>query len=136
MNDIFLLGGSVTINSTDPFTFPLIDPAFLTSPFDQQVILSAVHAARQFVSQAPWDGYVLSRYGIVGEVETDDDILAAARTQVVTLDHPTSTAKMSPADASWGVVDSRLRVKGAVGLRVVDASIFVSARDLVFGDAD
>ena len=126
----------MTINSTDPFHFPLIDPAFLTSPFDQQVILSAIYSVRKFVSQAPWDDYVLGRYGTVGEAETDEDILAAARTQIVTLYHPTSTAKMSPADASWGVVDSRLRVKGAVGLRVVDASIFVSARDLVFGDAD
>ena len=116
----------MTINSTDPFDFPLIDPAFLTSPFDQQVLLFAVHAVRQFVSQAPWDGYILNRYGVMGEAETDDDILAAARTQVVQLDHPTSTAKMSPTDSSWGVVDPRLRVKGAEGLRVVDASIFVS----------
>ena len=117
----------MTINSTDPFDFPVIDPAFLTSPFDQQVLLTSVRASRQFVSQAPWDGYVLGNYGIVGEAESDEDILVAARTQVVTIWHPTSTAKMSPADASWGVVDSRLRVKGAQGLRVVDASIFVSS---------
>ena len=126
----------MTINSTDPFHFPLIDPAFLTSPFDQQVILSAIYAVRKFVSQAPWDDYVLGRYGTVGEAETDDDVLAAARTQIVTLYHPTSTAKMSPADASWGVVDSRLRVKGAAGLRVVDASVFVSVMALVFSNRD
>ena len=125
-------GGTVTINSTDPFDFPVIDPAFLTSPFDQQVLLSAVHASRQFLTQTPWDGYVLGPYGAVSEAESDEDILAAARTQIVTIWHPTCTAKMSPADADWGVVDSRLRVKGAAGLRVVDASVFVSAVAVAF----
>ena len=120
------IGGSVTLNSTNPFDFPQIDPAFLTSPFDQQVLLESVRAARRFALQPPWDGYVLDRYGLVGDADTDEEILAAARTQIVTIWHPTSTARMSPANASWGVVDSRLRVKGAEGLRVVDASVFVS----------
>ena len=39
--------------------------------------------------------------------------------------HPIGTARMGPAEGPVGVVDPRLRVKGAVGLRVVDASVFV-----------
>jgi choline dehydrogenase-like flavoprotein len=30
---------------------------------------------------------------------------------------------MSPRGASWGVVDPDMKVKGAIGLRVVDASV-------------
>jgi len=33
---------------------------------------------------------------------------------------------MSPQGATWGVVDPDYRVKGTSGLRIVDASIFVS----------
>jgi len=36
--------------------------------------------------------------------------------------HAVGTAAMSPREASWGVLDPDLRVKGTVGLRVVDAS--------------
>jgi len=34
---------------------------------------------------------------------------------------------MSPKGAKWGVVDPDLKVKGVEGLRVIDASILVSA---------
>lgn len=33
---------------------------------------------------------------------------------------------MSPFNATWGVVDPDLRVKGVRGLRIVDASVMVS----------
>lgn len=120
------LGGSVQLASIDPFTFPLIDPGFFESPFDEFVMVEAVKAARRFVQTAPWDGFIISRYGTVGDAETDDEIIAAARQSIITIWHPTSTARMAPANASYGVVDPCLRVKGAEGLRVVDASIIVS----------
>ncbi len=37
---------------------------------------------------------------------------------------------MSPVGANFGVVDPDLLLKGAVGVRVVDASIFVSRAPL------
>ncbi len=33
---------------------------------------------------------------------------------------------MSPANASWGVVNPDLKLKGAKGVRIVDASVLVS----------
>lgn len=118
-------GGSVQLASTDPFAFPIINPGFFESPFDKFVMVQAVRAARRFVQTASWDGFIASRYGTVRDAETDDEIISAARKSIVTIWHPTSTARMASADASHGVVDPQLCVKGANGLRVVDASIIV-----------
>lgn len=119
-------GGSVVLNSTDPFAFPSIDPNFFATDFDQQVMLQAVKFARQFVQAQPWAGFVAGRTGPVGDAETDAAIIAASRQAIVTIFHPTSTAGMSPVGANFGVVDPDLLLKGASGIRVVDASIFVS----------
>ncbi|KAF7798262.1 hypothetical protein EIP86_009479 [Pleurotus ostreatoroseus] len=116
--------GSIRLASADPFAFPLINPNFFNTTFDRFAMLTAVKTARAFVSAEPWDGFVISRFGGVGGAETDDEIVAAARDAIVTIWHPTSTARMAPANAPWGVVDPRLRVKGVSGLRIVDASIF------------
>lgn len=94
-------------------------------------MVEAVKATRRFMDAAPWQGFVTSRTGTMGMAETDDEILAAARAGVVTIWHPTSTARMSPKQADWGVVDPDLLVKGVSGLRVVDASIFVSTPSIV-----
>lgn len=118
--------GSVTLASADPFAFPLIDPGFFTSPFDELAMLRAIKSTRRFIETSPWAGFALERYGPVGTAETDDDILAAARGAARSIYHPVGTARMSPKDAPWGVTDPHLRVKGTRGLRVVDASVFVS----------
>lgn len=47
------------------------------------------------------------------------------RNGVAGFSHPVSTCAMSPQGAKHGVVDPDLRLKGAEGLRVVDASILV-----------
>jgi len=87
-------------------------------------MLQAVKSARSFVEASPWAGFVQDRFGTVGDAVSDEDIIAASKQSIVTIFHPTCTARMSPKDASWGVVDPQLLLKGATGLRIVDASIF------------
>lgn len=89
-------------------------------------MVEAVKAARRFVQTPAWDDYVTDRFGLIGSAQTDADILEAARKAIVTIWHPSCTARMSPTNATWGVLDPQLRVKGTSGLRVVDASSFVS----------
>lgn len=62
----------------------------------------------------------------MSESESDADIDAYVREQASTMFHPVGTASMSAWDAEWGVVDPDLKVKGVEGVRVVDASVFVS----------
>jgi choline dehydrogenase-like flavoprotein len=55
-------------------------------------------------------------------IEHDDEIRSILRQRVDTVYHPACTCPMGP-DAAVAVVDSRLRVHGLAGLRIVDASV-------------
>ncbi|KAL0577509.1 hypothetical protein V5O48_004495 [Marasmius crinis-equi] len=115
------VSGEVTLNSTDPFAQPNINPNFFDSDFDLFAMKEAVKLARDFVSSPAWDDYIISA---TNNATTDTELELLVRNSSVPIYHPVSTAAMSPKGASWGVVDPDLRVKGVEGIRVVDASIF------------
>ncbi|KAJ6521926.1 alcohol oxidase [Mycena vulgaris] len=112
--------GSITLNSSDPFAPPLIDPALLASDFDLFVMREAVKGVQRFVTAHAWDGYILASL-INGT--TDAELDAYIRSESSSEYHPVGTAAMSPKGARFGVVDPDLLVKGLTGLRVVDASV-------------
>lgn len=110
---------------------PTINPAFYTTLFD---IRTAIHAIRTLISllaTPAWDGFILEPFPAVAALSTDDEIEAYIRTFADSLKHPTSTAKISKTTDTGGVVGPDLLVKGAKGLRIVDASVLVRA--LCFG---
>ena len=112
--------------SNDPFAHPLINPAILTTNFDVKAMVQAINDSVTFLSAEPFQkDFKPVPYGDLAEAKTEADKIAMIRKNAATLNHPAGTARMSPADAKWGVVDPELRVKGAKGLRVVDASVFV-----------
>ena len=84
----------------------------------------AVKAARSFVSAPAWSDYIISEYGAFGQAHTDEELDAYIRNNTDTIDHPVGTVAMGK--GSEGALDSKLRVKGTIGLRVVYASAFVS----------
>ncbi|KAJ3839587.1 hypothetical protein F5878DRAFT_615926 [Lentinula raphanica] len=121
--------GSVTINSTDPFSSPLINPNLLSAPVDIHILRHAVRTAHQFVQASAWtgDGYVLRSLVNATVVNDDGELDEWIRENAVSFFHPVATAKMSGyGNWEWGVVDPDLKVKGLRGLRVVDASVVPS----------
>jgi choline dehydrogenase len=118
--------GSVHIESADPFVAPLIAPNYLATEHDRQVAADGLRLTRR-IAAAP----ALARYSPVeimpgAEYQTQDELERAAGLVGTTIFHPVGTCKMGRADDPDAVVDSRLRVIGIEGLRVVDASVMPS----------
>ncbi|KAI3609007.1 aryl-alcohol oxidase, partial [Moniliophthora roreri] len=118
--------GTVTLNSSNPFVDPLIDPAYFSSEFDLRAMREAVRLAVEFANATVWDGYILGRIDTFAGVDINDDsqLDEYIRNTAATAAHPVGTAAMSAMDAQYGVVNPDLLVKGVEGLRIVDASVF------------
>ncbi|KAL1758662.1 hypothetical protein FB107DRAFT_258463 [Schizophyllum commune] len=112
--------GFITINSSDPFAAPLIDPRLLSEPIDLLMVREGIKVGQQFVQARAWEGYFVKA---LQDLDTDEEIEEYVRENTVSFFHPVATAAMSPADADWGVVTPDLLVKGVKGLRIVDASV-------------
>ena len=96
-------------------------PNYLTAEKDRICAVESIKYARRLASTAALKPYLLSEYKPGDGVRTDSEILEFAREYGATIFHPTGTCKMG-SDA-MAVTDSRLRVHGVSGLRVVDCSI-------------
>ncbi|KAF7777700.1 CAZyme family AA3 [Agaricus bisporus var. burnettii] len=115
--------GTLSINSSDPFAPPIIDPAFFTAEVDVAAARDAIRNARKFFAAKAWEGYVTHELPPSAGAETDDELDAFISDVFTTTWHGCSTAKMTPKGADYGVVDPDLKVKGVRGLRIVDASV-------------
>ncbi|KAJ7743047.1 aryl-alcohol-oxidase from pleurotus Eryingii [Mycena maculata] len=119
--------GFLNLTSSSAFVHPTINPAYYTTAFDIGAAIEGVKMLRDFLATPVWDGYIIAPYSAVAVLETDAEIETYIRSFANTLDHPTSTAKISKTTDNFGVVGPELLVKGATGLRIVDASILPAA---------
>ncbi|KAJ3569077.1 hypothetical protein NP233_g5293 [Leucocoprinus birnbaumii] len=118
--------GYVTLDPSNPTGPPLINPGFLNSDFDFEVMKYAVRSAQRFVAGPAWSDYIVAPYpgsNNTTMVGTDAQLGEYIRENTDTIWHPVATASMSPVGADWGVVDPDLRVKGISGLRIADLSV-------------
>ena len=113
--------GSVHIRSADPRTPPAIRYNYLATEHDRRTMLDGMRLLRRILEQPAIRPYIASEHSPGAQVQSDEDWLAYFRETGSTIYHPTCTAKMGT--GAEAVVDSRLRVKGLAGLRVVDASV-------------
>jgi choline dehydrogenase len=115
--------GTVRARSADPFDAPVINPNYLSEEIDRRVLLGAMKLARRLLQSRPLQPY-FEREDFPGPgVQSDDELLGAAKERGTTTFHPAGTCRMGPASDRSAVVDDQLRVHGLEGLRVVDASI-------------
>ncbi len=114
--------GQVRLASADPEVAPVIAPNYLSTGQDQKVAVESLKLARHIVGQSALARFQPQEFRPGAEVKSDEQLLAAAQELATTIFHPVGTAKMGAADDPKAVLDERLRVRGIIGLRVIDAS--------------
>jgi choline dehydrogenase len=114
--------GTIMAASSDPFAKPRIAPNYLSAPSDGQVLLAGMRLTRKIFAQAPIAQYSEVETLPGSAATTDEQLLDYCRAFGTTIYHPVGTCRMGEANP-MAVVDSRLRVHGIGGLRVVDASV-------------
>ncbi|KAJ6535923.1 aryl-alcohol oxidase precursor [Mycena vulgaris] len=114
--------GSVMINSSDPVDPPVIDLGILTSEFDIFTAREAIKRAYRFIQAPIWKDYIIGPTVDLANFSPEalDEYI---RNSAGPSAHLVGTAAMSAKGARYGVVDPDLLVKGASGLRIIDASI-------------
>jgi choline dehydrogenase len=112
--------GEITLRSRDPLQAPLIQPAYLREQGDLDVLLAGLRLIRRIARASAFDAYRGPEL-LPGEDVIEEALAEYVRQRVETLYHPAGTCKMG--EDPLAVVDARLRVHGAAGLRVVDASV-------------
>ncbi|MGD8811079.1 MAG: choline dehydrogenase [Gammaproteobacteria bacterium] len=113
--------GTIMIQSPDPMQHPAIRPNYLSAESDLHVMLAGIKQTRKIFDAPAFSNYTEGEIRPGTPIETIDDVRTFAQENGTTIYHPVGTCKMG--EDPMAVVDSRLRVHGMAGLRVVDASV-------------
>ncbi|KAF2496541.1 alcohol oxidase [Lophium mytilinum] len=117
--------GTVSITSPNTTDAPLIDPRWLTHPTDIALAIAGFRRAREALKTPALGPVLIGQEAWPGaSVQSDAAILASIKLGMQSLSHGCCTCKMGKTEDSMAVVDSKGRVKGVSGLRVVDVSAF------------
>ena len=113
--------GTVRIASPDPTAAPLIDPNYWADPYDRECSIRGLRMARELLRQPALKPFVMAERMPGDDVRTDEQLAEYAYRSCKTDHHPAGTCAMgSGADA---VVTPDLKLRGLLGIRVVDASV-------------
>jgi choline dehydrogenase-like flavoprotein len=115
--------GSIHLNASDPAGKPVIDPNYLSKPYDLHAAKEAAKYTRRVAETPALRKFWSTEYEPGRDlVSSEDDWLAFARNTTLSIFHPMGTCAMGPLEHG-GVVDADLKVHGVAGLRIVDASV-------------
>lgn len=111
--------GSVHVRSANVSDAPVIDPGFLSHPADVDVLAAGIKFADRVFKSDRLKDSLIKRVDPPASVNLDnvEEVRSFVRERIVSYHHALGTCAMGQ------VVDSRLRVKGVHGLRVVDAGV-------------
>jgi 4-pyridoxate dehydrogenase len=123
--------GSIGLKSADPFAHPEVRQKLLATDRDWSTMRAAIALFREIARQRAVVPFIARELSPVATMRDDGELEAWVRSTAVTAHHPAGTCRMGSAGDPMSVVDPQLRVHGAQGLRVVDASVFP---DLIGGN--
>jgi choline dehydrogenase-like flavoprotein len=114
--------GQVWLRSADPTAKPRIITNTLSEAEDVESMVAGMALAREIAGQAALSEIVIRELKPGSGCSDPEQLEADLRRRLMLIYHPVGTARMSDTHEQ-AVVDSRLRVHGLEGLRVIDASI-------------
>ncbi|MFK7861849.1 MAG: GMC family oxidoreductase [Granulosicoccus sp.] len=115
--------GHVRIVSADPAVAPSIQPDYLSTEHDRDLMLAGIKLMRRFISTSHFSQVVTDEIYPGRLCASDEQLFDFIKANAWTVFHPCCTCRMG-SDTKTSVVDSRLRVHGLQGLRIADASVF------------
>ena len=115
--------GWIRIRDRDPASAPLIAPCYLSHEADRLKAARAIRLTRRIAAQPALAPFQPTEHLPGPGIDSDEQLAVAAGDIGTTIFHPVGTCRMGRHDDPEAVTDSRLRVNGIDGLRVVDASI-------------
>ena len=113
--------GTVRVRSPRFEDAPAIAPQYLSTEEDRKVAADSLRVTRRIVAQGAMAKYQPEEWKPGVQYQSDEDLARLAGDIATTIFHPVGTTKMGRDDDPMAVLDSRLRVRGIAGLRVVDA---------------
>lgn len=116
--------GRIRLNSANPYDDPDILMNYLTHEDDCKALIAGIRWMRKIYAAEPLSQHVVKETMPGNQVQTDEQLLDYLRKFGQSMYHPVGSCRMGKDQTS--VVDSRLRVQGVEGLRVIDASIMPS----------
>ena len=118
--------GNVCLGGSDPDLPPVIDLNYLSDPggHDQRILLQGLRFARKLAAERPLSQWIEREIYPGPDVQTDQELRAAALESCETVYHPAGTCRMGAAGDPGSVVTPDLKVKGLHQLRIADASVF------------
>lgn len=121
--------GKIELRSKDPQDRPVIHANYFEEQEDVDTVLRGIRNILRFLKTDNFNRHEAEAFKYKldecdnFEYDSDDYWKCYIRYFSTTLYHPVGTCKMGPDSDAEAVVDSRLKVRGIKGLRVIDASI-------------
>jgi choline dehydrogenase len=113
--------GTVQVRSPRFEDAPAIAPQYLSTEEDRKVAADSLRVTRRIVAQGAMAKYQPEEWKPGVQYQSDEDLARLAGDIATTIFHPVGTTQMGRDGDPQAVLDSRLRVRGIAGLRVVDA---------------
>ena len=114
--------GTVSAQSADMGTPPLIQPHYLSAEEDRRCIVAGAKGLRRILRQPALRPWIAAEVEPPPEMASDEEFLDYIRATAGSIYHPTSTVRMGGPDERAAALDGRFRVRGCGRLRVIDAS--------------
>jgi choline dehydrogenase len=115
--------GHVRVRSPRPDEAPRIMANYLSTPADRRVAADSLQLTRRIVAMPALARYQPREVKPGSQFQTEEELARLAGDIGTTIFHPVGTCRMGRDDDPDAVVDSRLRLRGVAGVRIVDASV-------------